>query len=101
MNVQGTMRIYQQVVNYYRKQWIRYFKSLRLNYKEGENSNRLFYHFLLVVEFHDMFVGVVTKRDPIDVLQDMIEKYRDEYDEILKKYTITKPDNKSSIFDFA
>ena len=85
MNIHQVMHYYQKTLDYFKPATIEYFLSQDYEYNDRKNVNRLFYAFIEMCPFPDLFEGMIRKIPPEECIKKIIDRHIDEWKKIVTK----------------
>ncbi len=83
MNIHQVMHYYQKTLDYFKPATIEYFLSQDYEYKDRRDVNRLFYAFIEMCPFPELFEGMMKKVPPEECVVNIINNHSEEWQKIV------------------
>lgn len=86
MNIHEVMQCYQQIIDYLKVPALEYFMAEKYNVKNRKDMLSLFYAFMDMCDFSELFMAMMNKKAPLQIIQQQIENHREIWEESIKQY---------------
>ena len=83
MNVHQIMQCYQKTIDYYKEPLMDYLLSVNFDYTDRSCLNKIFYAFIEMCQFQDLFIPMVNRVKADEIIKNIIENNEKKWKRIL------------------